>query len=306
MQFSFTHPYYLFLLGIVPLIIFIHFISLKHKGGYALRFANFEAISRIRGIDLYSKNISVLILTILICVSLVFSVSGLTIHRTMSASAFSFVIAIDSSTSMEADDMVPNRIEAAKNTALDFVNSAPIGTYFGVISFSGNALIEQGMTQEKSLINNAIRNIGISLVSGTDLYEGIITSTNLLVSEEAGAVILLSDGQINVGDLDDAISYANLNNVLVHTIAIGTPEGGKTDYGYSKVDENSLISVATNTNGKFFRATNAEELKQSFSDILEYEVRNVAFDLSSYLIIVSILLFVLEYLLINTRYKIFP
>jgi Ca-activated chloride channel family protein len=207
---------------------------------------------------------------------------------------------------MEADDMVPDRITAAKNTALEFVESAPIGTYFGVVSFSGNALIEQGMTQEKSLVKNAINNIEVSVVSGTDLYEGIVTSTNLLVAQESGAVIILSDGQINVGDLDDAISYANINNVLIHSIAIGTLEGGRASYGISKVDEDSLRTVAFNTNGKFFRATNNDELVSSFGDVLEYKVRNVSFDLSSYLIITAILLFVLEYLLINTRYRIFP
>ncbi len=136
MEISFTHPYYLFLLVVIPLIIFIHFISLRHKGGHALKFANFEAISKIRGIDLYSKNISILILTILISILLIFSVAGFTIQRTMSASSFSFVIAIDSSTSMDADDMSPDRITAAKNTALKFVDLTPLGTRFGVISFS--------------------------------------------------------------------------------------------------------------------------------------------------------------------------
>lgn len=306
MEISFTHPYYLFLLVVVPLIIFIHFISLRHKGGYALRFANYEAISKIRGIDLYSKNIFILILTMLISVLLVFSLSGFTIQRTMSASSFSFVIAIDSSTSMEADDMFPDRITVAKNTALNFIDIVPAGTRFGIVSFSGNALIEQGMSGEKSLIKNAINNIGLSLISGTDLYEGIITSTNLLISEDAGAVILLSDGQINVGDLDDAIEYANINDVLVHSIAIGTQEGGQTSYGLSKVDEDSLKAVAFNTNGKFFKATNSDELMNSFNDILEYEVRNVSFNLSRHFLVVALLLFILEYVLINTRYRIFP
>ena len=306
MEISFTHPFYLFLLVIVPLIIFIHFISLRHKGGHALRFANFEAISKIRGIDIYSKNITILVLTILVSVLLVFSVSGFTIQRTMSASSFSFVIAIDSSRSMEANDMVPDRLNAAKDTALNFVDSTPIGTSFGVISFSGNALIEQGMSQERSLVKNAINEIGLSMISGTDLYEGIITSTNLLVSEEAGAIIILSDGQINVGDLDDAIAYANLNNVLIHSIAIGTTEGGQTTYGLSKVDEDALMAVAHGTNGKFFRATNTAEISQSFGDILEYEIKNVSFNLSTQFAILALLLFILEYILINTRYRIFP
>jgi Ca-activated chloride channel family protein len=306
MEVSFTHPYYLFLLVVIPLIIFVHFISLRHKGGRALRFANYEAISKIRGIDLYSKNISVFILTILISILLIFSVSGFTIQRVMSASSFSFVIAIDSSTSMDADDMFPDRISVAKNTALEFVDLAPLGTKFGILSFSGNALIEQGMSQDKSLIKSSINNVDLSIISGTDLYEGIVTSTNLLISEDAGAVILLSDGQINVGDLDDAIEYANVNDVLVHTIAIGTEEGGQTSYGLSKVDEDSLKAVAYGTNGEFFRATNSEELSQSFNEILEYEIRNVSFNLSNHFIIIALLLFILEYTLVNTRYRIFP
>jgi len=306
MYFSFTNPTYLFLLVIIPLIVFIHFFSLRHKGGAALKFANFEAISKISGIDVYSKNLVILILTILISVLLIFSVSGCIINRTMSASSFSFVIAIDSSTSMDANDIYPDRITAAKETALDFVDSSPMGTRFGVISFSGNALIEQGMTQEKSMVKNAINNIDLSLVSGTDLYEGIVTSTNLLSAEEAGVIILLSDGQINVGNLDDAVDYANMNNVLIQSIGIGTLEGGNTSYGMSKIDEDSLKAVAYNTNGNFFRATNKNELIEIFNSILDYKVRNVSVEISNYLIIISLLLFIFEYFLINTRYRVFP
>jgi Ca-activated chloride channel family protein len=207
---------------------------------------------------------------------------------------------------MDANDIYPDRITAAKETALDFVDSSPMGTRFGVISFSGNALIEQGMTQEKSMVKNAINNIDLSLVSGTDLYEGIVTSTNLLSAEEAGVIILLSDGQINVGNLDDAVDYANMNNVLIQSIGIGTLEGGNTSYGMSKIDEDSLKAVAYNTNGNFFRATNKNELIEIFNSILDYKVRNVSVEISNYLIIISLLLFIFEYFLINTRYRVFP
>jgi len=237
MAISFTNPQYLILLSVIPLIILIHFFSLRHRGGHALRFANFEAISKIRGIDLYSKNISVMVLTIAVCTLLILSLSGLTVQRLMSSSGFSFVIAIDSSRSMEANDMPPSvsRIEAAKKTAVDFVESLPAGTKIGVISFSGNSFIEQDMTQEKFQVKSSINKIQASSVGGTDLYEAIITSTNLLKSEDTKAVILLSDGQINVGGLDDAVNYANENEVIIHSIAIGTIEGGETSFGLSKI-----------------------------------------------------------------------
>jgi len=303
---SFTNPNYLFLLAVIPVIILIHFISLKQKRGVALRFANFDAISRIRGIDLYSKNILILTLTIIICFLLVFSISGLTIQRVMSASTFSFVIAIDSSRSMEANDFLPNRMEVAKNSAIGFVDSSPAGTKFAVISFSGNSFIEESITQDKFFVKKAINNIEVSPVGGTDLYEAILTSTNLLSSEEYGSVILLSDGQINIGELNDAIDYANENNLILHSIAIGTEKGGETAYGLSKVDENSLKAVAYNTGGKFFSAESNEEISDSFNEILNLGEKKVSFNLSNYLVLSVIILVILEFFLINTRYRIFP
>jgi len=306
MEINFTHPDYLFLLAVIPAIVLVHFITLSQKKGQALKFANFDAISRIKGIELYSKNIFILSLTVLISLLLVLSLSGMTIQRIITSSSFSFVISIDSSKSMEANDMIPTRMEAAKQTALNFVDSTPTGTRIGVVSFSGNSFIEHELTQEKSLIKSSIQNIQISSVGGTDLYEAIITSTNMLKQEDFRSVIILSDGQINVGNLDDAIDYANENDVIIHSIAIGTNEGGITSYGLSKIDEDSLKAVAYNTGGEFFRAEDKETLSSSLSNILTLERKKVSFDISNYLLIASIFLFVFEYFLINTRYRIFP
>ncbi len=306
MAISFTHPNYLFFLVAIPAVILIHFASLKYKKGHALRFANFDAISRIKGIDLYSKNVLILFLTIAILVLIIFSLSGMTIHRTLYSSSFSFVIAIDSSKSMEANDMVPNRMEAAKKTAINFVESSPAGSRIGIISFSGNSFIEQEVTEDKSALKRSINNIEISSIGGTDLYDAIVTSTNLLKPERAKAVILLSDGQINVGNLDDALEYADKNDVVIHSIAIGTKEGGMTSYGLSKVDEDSLKASAYNTGGKFFRAVNEKELSESFNSILTLKIRKVSFNLSPYLMIASIVIIIIDFILINTRYRTFP
>lgn len=305
MAITFTHAHYLSLLILIPVIVIIHFLSLRYQGGKALKFANFEAISRIKGIDIYSKNILILSLTVTISILLIFALSGLTVHRIADASSSSFVIAIDSSKSMEADDMIPNRMEAAKKTAIDFVDLAPAGTKVGVISFSGNSYIEQEVTQDKSLIKKAIRDIDISSIGGTDLYGAIITSTNLLKSEEVRAMILLSDGQLNVGGLDEMLTYANTHNVMIHTIAIGTSEGGVTSYGISKLDEESLKSIAYTTDGEFFRAIDTEEISQSFNQILDLKKQRVSFDLSIYLTIAALILFILEFVLLNTKYRSF-
>ncbi len=300
---SFIYPNYLFFLLIIPLFIFIHLATLKSSKNTALRFANFEAISRIRGVDFFSRNIFILVLSGFIVVLLVMAMSGLTLNTVIDASSYSFVIALDSSKSMGATDLLPNRMEVAKKAASEFIDSLPITTKVGVISFSGNALIEHGMTDSKSLAKAAISNVEISEISGTDLVEAVITSTNLLNAEDTRAIVLLSDGQINVGNIDQAIKYANENNVVIHTIAVGTLEGGATSYGLSKLDEDSLKGLSYNTAGSYFRATDEKELLKSFNEAIKITKRKVSIDLSRYLVMASVLFFSLEYWLISSRYR---
>jgi len=306
MIFTFSKPIYLSLLAVVPLMIFIHFLTLKWKRSQALKFANFEAIARVKGIDILSKNITVLIMTMIISTLLILSLTGLTIHRTLPSSSFSFAIAIDSSRSMEATDFSPNRLEAAKQSALTFIDLLPIGTRISVVSFSGNAFIEQSITSDKELVKQAVRDIQISSIGGTDLNEAVTTSTNLLIDEEAKAIILISDGRLNIGSIDEVIDYATANDAIVHTIAIGTAEGGQTSYGISKLDEDTLKAAAFNTGGESFRAEDQTILEESLESIIELKTKRVSIDLSQYLILSALILFVIEYVLVNTRYKILP
>jgi len=306
MYVTFTNTIYLFLLFLIPLVFFIHLVTLKSKKRKALRFANFEAIARIRGIDFFSKNITILFISMVILFLLVMSIAGLTLHTELEASAFSFILAIDSSQSMEADDIPPSRLAAAKKTAIEFLEATPVSTNIGIVSFYGVALIEQDVTNDKELVKRAISDIQISILGGTDLYEAVITSTNLLKGEDSRAIILLSDGQINVGGIQGSINYANDNDIIVHTVGIGTEEGGKTSYGLSKLDEDSLKALAYNTGGSFFKIQDEQGLSNSFREIMNLTKKKVSIDLSKYLIIAAIILFFIEYILINTRYKLFP
>ncbi len=306
MIFTFSHPQYLVLLFAIPLIFFIHFYSLGNKKKKALRFANFDAIAKIEGIDFFSKNIFILLINVLIALSLVFAVSGFTVTFLAKSSSFSYVLAIDSSQSMEAKDLNPDRISAAKQTAVGFIDSAPLGVRIGVVSFSGGSKIEKDMTERKDELRSAVKGIIIGGLGGTDLYEAVLTSTNVLKNENQKSVILISDGQINVGNIDEAIDYANYNNVIVHTIGIGTKEGGSTEYGFSKLDEDSLRSLAYNTNGEYFSAENQESLSNALSSVFAFTEKKVALNLSDYLVIMSLVLLVLEFFLSNTKYMNFP
>jgi len=306
MLFTFAKPTYLFLLAVVPVLIFIHFLTLKWKRSQALTFANFEAIARVKGIDLLSKNIFVLIMTMLVSALLVLSLTGLTLHRLLPSSEFSYAIAIDTSRSMEATDFTPSRIEAAKHAALEFVDITPIGTQMAVLSFSGNAFIEQQLTPDKELVKESINAILLSAVGGTDLNEAVTTSTLLLNEEEAKSVIIISDGRLTVGSIQEVIDYAIENDIIIHTVAIGTPEGGTTSYGVSKLDEDTLQAAAYNTGGQYFRAEDQSSLTETMNTIITLKTKRVAINLTQYLILAALVLFVIEYILVNTRYRILP
>lgn len=267
--------------------------------GKSLKFANFEAIARVKGIDLYSKNIFSLIFNILFIVLLVLALSGLTLHKEVEASSFSFVIAIDSSGSMSADDVSPNRLTAAKELAKNFIDVLPYESYIGVISFSGESFTEQALTKNKQEIKLAIDNIESSGVGGTDILEAVSNSVKILKNEKSKSIILFSDGQINTGNIDDAIGLANFNNVLIHSIGIGTVEGGNVDFGLSKLDEDSLKSLAYNTEGKYFNINNENTIEDPFNEIIQPTRKLSEIDLTFYLIMIVIVLFIIKEFLLS-------
>lgn len=299
MYISFTQVIYLWFLFVIPVFIFFHFFGLKTIKGRSLKFANFEAIARIKGIDLYSKNILLLVFNVFIVVSLVFALSGFTLNKEVEASSFSFVIAIDNSGSMSANDVSPDRINFAKQIAKDFVNSLPYESNIAVVSFSGSSQIEQGLIKNKQEVKYVIDNIELSNLGGTDIYEVVSTSAEVLKDEKAKAIILFSDGQINVGSINEAIDYAKFNNILIHTFGIGTVEGGEASYGLSKLDEDSLKGLAYNSGGRYFNLNNQRGIDDPFNEIIKPTRRLGAINLSSYLMMLVIILFIIKQFLLS-------
>lgn len=293
MNISFQNPAYLVLLFIIPVLVFFHFFGLRNLRGRAVRFANYEAIARIRGIDLYSRNLLNLLFNIAIVVSLVFSLAGLTLHIPMKAASFSYVIAIDSSQSMGANDINPTRIAAAKESAKEFVDALPTGTKVGITSFASNTFIESKMTENKGALKSSIDDIDLTNIGGTDIYEVYRTSSTLLEKELNKAIVILSDGQINIGNLDEVEYEAMKDEVVIHTIGIGTVAGGNTSFGISKLDEESLKSLAYSTKGQYFNAQDKEAMKESFNKIIPLTDKITAIDMSFYLIILTVIFFIL-------------
>lgn len=322
MELTFTHPQYLWILLVIPFLAITHIFTLKQKKEAALRFANFDALERVSKGEFLgkpyfglfrSKNIVLLLLRMLTYCLLILSISGATLWYIGETSSFDFVLAIDASSSMLADDFTPNRLEAAKESANLFVDNVPGNTDIGIVSFSGIASIDLRPVADPAKVKNTTNYISIKETGGTNIGDAIITSINLLssekIDEEADVVILLTDGQSNIGTpVEQAINYANKNDVTVHTIGVGTEEGGKFLFGdvISKLDEASLKNIADQTLGRYYRAENKDVLKEAFKKIASITEKKLSLDLSWILLILGICLLSLEWILINTKYRTIP
>lgn len=300
MEIIFVRPIYLWLLLGLVLLILIHFYSARYARKKALKFANFEAIARVTGIPLLKSNISLLILRLITLLFIILALSGTILWYSGKVSDFNFVLALDASSSMLSNDFSPNRLEAAKLEAINFIDSIGGMVKMGVLSFSGTTFVEQELTTDKYKVKEAIKNLQIKTIGGTNLGGAIINAGNLLLIEDKPRVIiLLTDGQSNVGvELGDAIAYANKNHITIHTIGVATEEGGS--FGgldvVSRLDEESLRLIALNTEGNYYRAKDKASLAEAYKEISALSQQRISIDLSPILILFAMFLLFVEWI----------
>ncbi len=306
MNIIFSEPMYLFLLFIIPIFIFLHFVSIHKRNKRALKFANFKAISRVKGIDIFSKSLFVLIFNSIVIFLLVFSLAGSKVYVEREISEFSFVFAFDVSQSMSAKDMVPNRLEFSKSLANEFLDVLPSNTQVGIVSFGAYSFIENQLTSERTNLKSKINSLHISSVGGTGFYEVFVTSSNLLLNENSKVLVLFSDGQSNIDDLELSIRHAVNNGIIVYSVPIGTEEGGEIFYGQSVLDKNSLRAISYQTNGKLIEGNTKEEIINNFKEAVNLNKGLVELNLTNYLMIIAIFVFFMGSILINLRYGSFP
>jgi Ca-activated chloride channel family protein len=259
----------------------------------------------------FSKNITLLVVRILVIIFLAFSASGVIFWTAGVGSEFNYVLTIDASSSMLASDIEPTRFIAAKDAAKMFVSSNADSIEIGVVSFSGVSRIDSRLQSSKSEINAVIDKLEVSPVGGTDIAGAITTSINALVveSDKANAIIVLTDGQHTVGGtIEEAIKYANEKHVIVHTIGLATEKGGSFELTnlISTLDEPTLKKISANTGGKYFRAGSKTELESAFKEILTLSEQNKPHQLRLPLLIIGLALLFIEWILLNTRFRTLP
>lgn len=308
MQILFTNPNNLWFLLFLPVVIAIHFLGLRSTRQRALRFANYEAINKVTGKTGARPPMRVwqLVSRLLVVVFLVLAVSGATIRYVGEASQSDYVIALDGSASMLAEDLTPNRFDAAKSAALAFIDALPPRAKVGLVTFSGSSLARIAPTEDLGRVKREISGLQIEEAGGTAIGEAVLTSSNLLQNTAASrTIVLLTDGQSNVGmPVEDAVAYARNLSIVVHTIGIGTAKGGT--FGgvgvVSTLDSDSLRKISEDTGGEFFLAGDSASLKQGFVAVAKANSRVLETDLTGALLLVSLVLISLEWALGLFRY----
>ena len=280
-NYTFANPEFLYLL-IIPIFIFVWRIILKKGMGSTIIFSDTRAFTKkttkikFRLIPLILKLIALLLLII----ALSRPQSNIDWEES-SIEGIDIVLSMDISGSMLAEDLKPNRLEASKNVALDFI-SKRINDRIGLVIFSGKSFTQCPLTTDHNVISNLFKDITSGMIEdGTAIGMGLATAVNRLKASKAisKVIILLTDGVNNQGVIAPltAAEIAQKYGIRVYTIGIGTegfaPYPFQTPFGIQyqdvevKIDEKTLQDIATITNGKYFRAKDNSSLKQIYEDI---------------------------------------
>ena len=206
--------------------------------------------------------------------------------KNKSVEGIDIMLAIDVSTSMLAEDLKPNRIEAAKAVASEFIIGRP-NDNIGLSIFAGEAFTQCPMTTDHASLLNLLQNVRTDIAArglisdGTAIGMGLTNAVTRLKGSKAKSkvVILLTDGSNNMGDISPmtAAEMAQSHGIRVYTIGVGTnkvapypmPVAGGVQYVNMpvEIDTKMLADIAAATEGDFYRATNTAELKNIYKEI---------------------------------------
>jgi Ca-activated chloride channel family protein len=249
--------------------------------------------------------------------------------KTKSNKGIDIVMAIDVSASMLAKDLKPNRLEALKKVAVNFVYRRP-NDRIGIVVYAGESFTQTPITSDKGIVKRTISELKWGqLEGGTAIGMGLGSAVNRLKESTAKSkvIILLTDGVNNSGNIDPRTATELAKELEIKTYTIGIGTNGMADFPWSKdprtgklqfrkqqveIDEELLKEIASKTEGKYFRATNNSSLKEIYDEIDSLEKTKIEeFKYYNYqekyrfFVFLGIGLLFLEFILKNTLFKSF-
>lgn len=332
----FVNPELLYLLLIIPFfLMYYYFYSKKQLPTFnssnfvnntdkllGIEYLKFNSKSYLRNLLPIFKSIAIGL--IIIALARPQSSSS---RKEITTNGIDIVMALDVSTSMLAEDLKPNRIEAAKKTAIEFVENRK-NDRIGLVIFSGESYTSCPITTDHTVLINLLSNIKSGIIAdGTAIGLGLSTAVSRLKESKAKSkvIVLLTDGSNNAGNIapETAAEIALVYGIKVYTIAVGTkgmaPYPMQTPYGKQfvnvevEIDEELLKKIANNTNGEYFRATNNKSLKDIYDKINKLETSKVEqfyytkkTEEFTFFVFFGILFLILEILLNYTYFRTLP
>jgi len=284
---TFAEPLFLWLLVIVPGMV-VFYVLKQHKSSAALsmpdlkQFANAGTTFRhyLRYVLFALRAAAVAFLIIALA-----RPQSTESYQDVSTEGIDIILALDISGSMLARDFRPNRLEASKNVATEFISGRPYDR-MGLVVFSGESFTQCPITTDHAVLINLLREIQSGMIEdGTALGMGLATAINRIKDSEAKSkvIIILTDGINNRGEIapSTAADIAKTFGIRVYTIGVGTqgvaPYPVQTPFGVQyqdmpvEIDEGILTEIAQKTGGKYFRATDNDKLLQVYKDIDKLE-----------------------------------
>jgi len=274
---EFLYPNFLIIIPLFMVLVIVKIFFYKKTS--SVQVSSFNSLKNFFG---NQGKIKVFFINTLFIVALLLIIVGFarpqisSLDKDITVEVIDIVLVLDTSSSMLAEDFKPNRLEAVKDAAKEFIKNRS-GDRIGLLVFGKDTFIQCPLTIDYSVLNNLLSEVTVMepKYDGTAIGVAIANGVNRLRSSdsESKVIILLSDGSNNVGSIDpiSAAKIAKEYNIKVYTIGAGTNQSITQIPGRgfvrNEIDEDTLKGIAEVTNAKYFRATDKKSLSGIYTEI---------------------------------------
>ncbi|WP_240509557.1 vWA domain-containing protein [Geofilum rhodophaeum] len=291
MNHTFLHPQYFFLLLLLlPMIGW--YVWKQHSAHATLQISSLRFFSlgrKSRKTYIRHAPFVLRILALIMIITALARPQSTNQLQNVSTEGIDIMVSLDISSSMQAMDFKPNRLEAAKEVAIEFIKGRP-NDRMGLVIFAAESFTQCPLTLDHNVLTNLFRDVRIGMLEdGTAIGMGLATAVNRIKDSDAKSkvIILLSDGENNRGQIAPltAAEIARTFGIRVYTIGVGTigtaPVPINTVFGQQvqdvevRIDEAMLTEVAEITGGRYFRATDKAALEAVYEEIDQMEKNKI-------------------------------
>ena len=284
---AFANPKLLWGLLVIPAII-VWYVFRHKKQEASLRFSDMKGFEKLpRSWRVYARHLlfALRMLALALLIVAIARPQSTSNSQTSNIEGIDIILAQDVSGSMLARDLRPDRLEASKKMAAEFVEGRPTDR-MGLVVFAGESFTQVPLTTDHTVMLNMLHELHSGIIEdGTAIGDGLATAINRLKDSEAVSkvIILLTDGMNNSGSVDPytAAELAKLYGIRVYTIGVGSygtaPFPVQTVFGVQyqqmrvEIDERLLTTIANSSGGKYFRATSNQKLSEIYDEIDQLE-----------------------------------